>query len=405
MPKQNLTVLGLKLLLKKPGRHADGGGLYFRTVGQGKAYFVFRYRLNGVERETSLGPYPELGLEEARVKHAEMRKLVKVDKIDPLAKRRAAKTTPSGKPTFGAMADQHVETHEGSWRNPKHRRQWRMTLTEYCGPIRSKPVDEITTDDVLAVLRPIWNKIPESASRLRGRIEVVLDAARALKHIDENKANPARWKGHLDKLLPKPKKLSRGHHAAMPYADLPEFMARLQEVDSLGSRALRFTILTACRTSEVLKMRLDGEIDFDKAVWTIPKERMKMQREHIVPLSEPALAILKIQHAERGQNPHVFPGRPQKPLSTMSMAMMLRRLGETATVHGFRSSFRDWAAETGVAFEVAEQCLAHATGSAVVAAYLRSSLTERRRPVMAAWGAFVTGEAGDNVIELRRTGA
>jgi integrase len=228
----------------------------------------------------------------------------------------------------------------------------------------------------------------------------VLDAARARGHIEADRANPARWKGHLAKLLPKPKKLSRGHHAAMPYADLPAYMARLAEINSVASRALQLTILTACRTSEVLHMTFE-EFDLDKAVWTIPAKRMKMAKTHDVPLSDPAIAILRRQYDERGQNPHVFPGRPMRALSTMAMAMMLRRLDTPVTVHGMRSSFRDWAAETGVAFDVAEQCLAHATGSAVTRAYLRTSMLERRRPVLASWAQFVSGETGSNVIQLR----
>jgi integrase len=408
VPKQNLTVLGLKSLLKKTGRHADGGGLYFRVIGKGKAYFVFRYRLNGVERETSLGVYPELGLEEARVKHAAMRKLVKVDKIDPLAKRQAAKaalTAPGGKPTFGEVADRYLAVHEKSWRNPKHQRQWYMTLTEYCESIRSKPVDQITTDDVLGVLEPIWNTIPETASRLRGRIEAVLDAARARGHTDADKANPARWKGHLAKLLPKPKKLSRGHHAAMPYTELPAFMARLRLFDSVASRALQFTILNASRTSEVLGAPF-GEFHPDKALWSIDGERMKIKRAHDVPLSDQALAILRRQQEdherEGGSNPHVFPGRPMRPLSTMAMSMMLRRLGVPVTVHGFRSSFRDWAAEQGVAFELAEASLAHTIGSNVTRAYLRTSMLELRRPILQKWADYVTGSDADNVITLKR---
>ena len=408
MPKQNLTVLGLKSLIKKTGRHADGGGLYFRVIGktgEGKtnAYFVFRYRLNGIERETSLGVYPELGLEEARVKHAAMRKLVKVDKVDPLAKRQAAKAAlaaPSGKPTFGEVADRYLAVHETSWRNPKHQRQWSMTLTEYCQTIRSKPVDQIDTDDVLGVLEPIWPTIPETASRLRGRIERVLNAARARGYIGKDIANPARWKDHLDELLPKPKKLSRGHHAAMPYADLPSFMARLGEIDSVASRALQFTILTACRTSEVLHMTFDEVVG---ATWTIPAKRMKMGKPHDVPLSDAALTILRAQEAESGDsdNPYLFPGRPMRPLSTMAMSMMLRRLGVPVTVHGFRSSFRDWAAEQGIAFDLAEASLAHAIGSGVTRSYLRTSMLERRRPVLQSWANYVTGSA-DNVVALKR---
>ena len=403
---KKLTPTALKGLLKKTGRHSDGQGLYFRAVGDAKAYWVYRFRINGREREMSLGPYPEMTLAEARAKHAALRKTVITDGVDPLApKNKRAPKTSTGVPTFGAMADQHVETHEGAWRNAKHRRQWRTTLTQYCGLIRPMPVDEVGTDDVLAVLKPIWNTIPESASRLRGRIETVIDAARALGHIDANRANPARWKGHLDKLLPKPKKLSRGHHKALPYADLPELMARLGEIDTTASRALRFTILTASRTSEVLKMTF-VEIDFDKAVWTIPASRMKMARQHEVPLSDQAVAILRAQEAERGRNPHVFAGqRPRQPLSHMSMAMILRRRGVGVTVHGMRSSARSWMADTGVPFELAEACLAHQVGNAVVQAYQRSSMLERRRPIMSAWSAFVTGTDADNVVPIKRGAA
>jgi integrase len=400
-----LTARGVESRSRTKGRYGDGDGLFLRVMDPGRrVYWVYRYRVHGVERETSLGAYPEVSLADARAKHAAMRKTVVTDKVDPLAGRRNAKAAlnaQSGKPTFGEVADRYLAVHETSWRNPKHQRQWRMTLTEYCESLRSKPVDQIVTDDVLGVLEPIWNTIPETASRLRGRIEAVLDAARARGHIEADKANPARWKGHLAKLLPKPKKLSRGHHAAMPYAELPAFMARLAEIGNVASKALQLTILTACRTSEVLHMKFD-EVSFDRAVLIIPAERMKMKKPHDVPLSDPALAILRAQAAERGQNPHVFAGRPMRPLSTMAMSMMLRRLGVPVTVHGFRSSFRDWAAEQGVAFDLAEASLAHAIGSNVTRSYLRTSMLELRRPVLASWASFVTGEADSNVVPLRR---
>ena len=249
----------------------------------------------------------------------------------------------------------------------------------------------------------VMGQDPATASKLRGMIEVVIDAARALGHISADRANPARWRGHLDKLLPKPKKLTRGHHRAMAYSDLPEFMARLSEMPSPAARALRFTILTACRTSEALRMTWD-EVDFDKAVWTVPAGRMKMQREHTVPLSDPALAILRDQHEARGRNPYIFAGaRPRQPLTARSMPMLLRRLGVPVTVHGMRASFRMWAADVAHApFELAEAALAHAVGNQTVAAYQRSSMLERRRPLMQAWGDFVTGKTGDNVIPLKR---
>jgi integrase len=389
-------------LVKKPGRHSDGQGLFFRVLDANKAYFVYRYRVNHVERETSLGAFPELSLAEARERHAELRKRVKTDKIDPIAEKRALKASaakPSdAKPTFGAMADEFIAAHEPSWKNQKHVWQWKQTLGQYCAAIRDIPVDEIKTADVLAVLQPLWTRTPETGSRLRGRVEAVIDRARALGHIDADRANPARWKGHLDHLLPPAKKLGvRGHNAALPYDQLPEFMARLAEINTVASRALTFTILTCARTSEVLHATWD-EISFADAIWRVPASRMKMQKPHDVPLSEQALRLLGDQTTK---NPYVFPGRPRAPLSTMAMSMLLRRMGVDATVHGFRSSARSWMADQGVAFELAEACLAHTT-SGNVAAYQRSSLLAPRRPLMQSWSDFVTGKDNTNVVPLKR---
>jgi Arm DNA-binding domain len=247
-----LTNPGLKRLLEKPGRHGDGAGLYFPTLGGDKAYWVYRYCVGGRERAFSIGPYPEVSLAEARAKHTELRKRVVVDKTDPLAERRAARQVavlaPKAlKPSFGEIADAHVKTMGGQWKNAKHRAQWAMTLKEYCAPIRDTPVDQIDTQGVLLVLTQLWTEKPETASRLRGRIEAVLNRARALGLIDENRANPARWKGHLDQLLPNPKKVGqrRGHHAAMRYAEVPAFVATLKAAPGVAARALMFTILCA----------------------------------------------------------------------------------------------------------------------------------------------------------------
>ena len=387
---------GLKGLIEKPDRYPDGQGLFFKTLGQGRAYWTYRYRSGGKERETSLGPYPEITLEQARIKHADLRALV-LKGIDPVGDKRNAKAAVAAKadvPTFGMMADAYLKAHEAGWRNAKHRWQWRQTLTTYAAPIRDMPVDQIDAKAVLRVLEPIWNDIPESASRLRGRIEVVLASAQVAGHIDPDKPNPARWKNWLDHMLPKPKKLGvRGHHAAMPYADLPALMARLKETPGVASLALQFTILCALRTDETLGMPFD-EIDFERATLSIPAERMKMRKPHDVPLSDVALAILKTQHEARGRNAHVFPGgRPRQPLSAMAMAMLLRRMGvKDATVHGFRTSFRTWAGENGVEFETAERCLAHAVGNAASQAYNRTTLLERRRPIMSAWAAYICSE-------------
>jgi integrase len=400
-----LTPPSLRTLLKKPGRHSDGQGLFFRVLGDAKAYWVYRFRINGREREMSLSPYPELGLGEARRKHAELRAQV-LNGIDPLAYKHGAKSTvSSGVATFGEIANDYVETHEGAWRSAKHRRHWRMTLTEYCKPIWSKPVDQIATADVLACLKPLWTRTPETALRLRGRIETVIDAARALGHVPEDKANPARWKGHLDHLLPKRNKLDQAHHKALSYADVAELEKRLRAVDSMTALALEFVILTATRTGETLGAQW-REFDREAATWSIPASRMKMGREHCVPLSDRAIEILAEARRRARKEPEpdsfVFFGmRPKKPLSPMAMTMLLRRMNIDATVHGMRSAARSWMADQAIPFELAEACLAHQVGNAVVQAYQRSSMLERRRPIMSAWADFVTGKTADNVVPLR----
>jgi integrase len=403
-----LTSKGLAALMKKPPkRWPDGDGLFFRTAGQGKAYWTARYTVGRRERETSLGPYPEVGIDEARIKHLDLRGAL-ARKVDPVGKR-SAKTpssSPGGTPTFGMMADRYIATHEGGWKNSKHHQQWVMTLREYAKPIRDLPVDQIDAKAVLQVLEPKWRDAPETMSRLRGRIEVILASAQVAGWIDPDKTNPARWKNWLDHMLPAPKKIgTRGNHAAMDYRDLPAFMAKLGQTVGDSARALAFTVLTCARTSETLGMTWD-EADFETATWTVPKERMKMAKPHDVPLSDQAVAILHAQHATRGQNPYVFPGRPMRGLSNMSMAMLMRRLGAgDFTVQGMRSAAKSWMADQGVAFELAEAALAHQVGNAVVQAYQRSSMLERRRPVLQKWADFVTGTISDNVIELRKTGA
>jgi len=301
------------------------------------------------------------------------------------------------------MADKFIAAHEGGWRNRKHAQQWEATLRKHAAPLRDKPVDEINTGHVLACLSPIWSVVPETASRVRARIEAVIASAAVAGHIPEDRPNPARWANWLDLMLPNPRKVGkpRGNHKALDYRDLPAFMARLTGTDTVPARALQFTILTCARTGEALGMRWE-EVSFDKAVWTVPAWRMKMGKPHDVPLSDAALDILRSQEAARGKNPFIFAGRPQRPLSAMAMSMLLRRMKIEATVHGMRSAARSWMADQGVAFELAEAALAHMVGNAVVRAYQRSSMLERRRPVLAAWAAFVTGEADDNVVPLRR---
>jgi integrase len=306
-----LNPKGLKALLtKSPSRHADGDGLYFKTLGLGRAYWTFRYTVGGKGRETSLGPFPEVTLEEARIKHAELRAAV-LKKIDPRARGSAAR--PGAKPTFGQCADAYIRAHQTGWRNAKHGRQWSQTLTTHAADIRDTPVDQVDANAVRRVLEPIWNKTPETASRLRARIEAVLASAQVAGHIDPDKPNPARWKGWLDHMLPNPRRLgARGHHPALPYADVPAFMTLLAEIDTMAARALQFTILTVARSGETLGMTWD-EVDFDAATWVVPASRMKMGKEHAVPLSEQAVAILRAQEPERDKNPDIFAGRPQRP--------------------------------------------------------------------------------------------
>jgi integrase len=310
--------------------------------------------------------------------------------IDPIQAKRAAEAAEQApRYTFGTFADALVNEIEGGFRNAKHVAQWRMTLTTYCAPIRDKALDAITTDDVLAVLRPIWSTKAETASRLRGRIERVLDAARA--HGLRSGENPARWRGHLDHLLPKRQKLTRGHHAAMPYREVRAFIERLHRTGSVSALALEFLILAASRTGEVLGGRWN-EIDFENRVWTIPATRMKAGRAHRVPLTSRMLSILdRVRPFGDGLQSYIFPGRDVgKPLSNMALEMHLRRMKLEVTVHGFRSSFRDWAAEeTTFAREVAEAALAHVVGDMTERAYRRGDALERRRELAEAWASYI----------------
>jgi integrase len=309
-----------KVQTAKPGTYLDGQGLRLIVGASGGRKWVFRFMRRGRSQEMGLGG-AGLSLAVARERAADARRLLAAGQ-NPIDAARLAK---AGRPTFGQVADDFLSAKQSEWRNAKHRAQWEMTLQRYCVALRSRPVDEIDTTAVLEVLKPLWASIPETASRIRGRIEVVLDAARARGLIGQHEANPARWRGHLDKLLPKRQKLTRGHHAAMPFADVPEFMARLRQRDAMAALALEFTILTAARTSEAIGARWD-EIDLNQNIWTVPATRMKGGRAHRVALSRRALAILeKLNTARTGE--HVFPGqRPGTPLSGMAMTMILRRI-------------------------------------------------------------------------------
>jgi integrase len=404
---KRLTASALDGLLKKTGRHGDGQGLFFRVIGKGRAYFCYRYRFKGREREVSIGPYPEWSLAKARVEHTRLRNSVLVNKIDPLAKKQADKEADkpkTGAPTFGEMADEYLKANEGKWRSAIHRRQWRNTVRDYCTDIRDLPVNEIDTAAVLRVLTPIWDKTPETASRLRGRIESVLAAAQVDGHIEENRPNPARWKNWLNKKLPDPTKLvagRRGHYPAMPYEEVPAFVARLKDVEGTAAKALMLAILTAKRSSEVLEAPWD-EFDLDKALWVIPKERMKKAKsDHREPLTAAALDILKPLHAARGENPYVFAGTlPRRPINELSLTRVMAKLDAYPyTPHGFRSTFRDWAGdETTFPREVIEAALAHAVGNQTEAAYRRRDALEKRRELMAAWATYLNAEPSAKVV-------
>lgn len=380
--------------LKKPGRHADGGGLYLSISPDGSRrrwVYLFRWREPG---QTGAGKLREMGLGSASaVSLARARELATAARahvangVNPLAVRDVEHV--KRVPTFSEMADEVVSSLETGWKNAKHRDQWRMTLTRYCEPIASVPVDQVTTEQVLAILKPLWTKVPETASRLRGRIEKVLDAARAKGH--RTAENPARWRGHLDHLLPRRQKLTRGHHKALPYQEVPAFIARLHQRGSVGALCLEFAILTAARSGEAMGAAWN-EIDLDRGIWTVPKERMKAGREHRVPLAGRAREILAgLRAAAQGE--FVFPGsKPGRPLSTMTLEMLLRRMKVDATVHGFRSTFRDWAAEqTSVPREVAEAALAHTNKDKVEAAYFRTDLFQKRQDLMQSWADFCGG--------------
>ncbi len=394
-----------KVETAKPGQYGDGAGLYLIVSASGARKWVFRFTFAGKVRNAGLGSADAVSLAQARQMALEGRQMVAAGK-NPIDEKREAKKAEAGKPTFGDVADALIAAKEAEWRNEKHKAQWRMTLDVYAAPLRSRPVDEIDTEAVLDILQPIWLEKPETASRLRGRIETVLDAARAKGHIPRNEANPARWRGHLDKLLAKRPKLSRGHHAALPYDDVPAFMASLHEREALAALALELAILTACRTSEVLAAEW-SEFDLEKKIWTVPASRMKAGRPHRVPLSSRAFAIVeKLAEARTGK--FVFPGqRPNRPLSGMAMTMVLRRMKiEGATVHGFRSAFRDWAGnETHFAREIAEAALAHVIGDKAEQAYRRSDALEKRRALMEAWAQFCEPDAGGKIIKLRPGGA
>lgn len=395
MPKKlNNALTALAVKNTKPGRHADGGGLHLLVKESGARSWVYRFMLNGKSRDIGLGAAGTGGvsLAEARDARDALRLKVKAG-IDPLEERQqeAAKALATAQAervagiTFKAVAEAYMSTNEGSWRNDKHRQQWRNTLATYVYPVVGElPVGEVRTPHVLKILEPIWKDKAETASRIRGRMETILDAAKARGYREGE--NPARWRGHIAQILPARSRLTRGHHKAMPYEAIPEFVRALHDREAVAALALEFTILTAARTGEVIGANWD-EVDLEKAIWTIPANRMKAGREHRVPLSPRAAEILLSTRILRKD--WLFPATNGGTMSGMAMSMVLRRMKVDVTVHGFRSGFRDWCAEcTSYAHEVAEMALAHTIGNKVERAYRRGDLFDKRRRLMDDWATY-----------------
>ena len=434
MPRKVHNALSpLTVKSAKPGRYADGGGLYLLVKASGARSWVFRATIAGKVRDVGLGAAAgpnavtladarELARDKAREAAAGEVPVSDRRKRERQAKAAEQEAKVRGT-TFRDAASAYIALNESGWKNDKHRAQWRSTLEAYAYPhFGDLPVCDIGAEHVMAALKPIWSEKPETASRLRGRIENILDAAK-VEGLREGE-NPARWRGHLDKVLPPAAKAKKrrnaklgksGHHEAMPYANVPAFMAALAQPEGIGAKALEFTVLTATRTGETIGATW-REVDLSKATWTIPADRMKAEAEHSVPLSPRAVEILKeVQPLAKGRSDApLFPSTHGGALSNMAMLMQLRRLVPAAkdaprlTVHGFRSSFRDWAAEcTGFAHEVCEMALAHTIGNKAEAAYRRGQLFDKRRKLMDAWATYCAsdGAAGAKVTPIRRAKA
>ena len=410
MPRLAVPLTALRVKNAKAGRYGDGHGLFLLVRPNGTRFWIFRYRIAGRLREMGLGSADLFPLADARQRAGDLFRKVKLG-TDPLAERDAEKAKAGAAITFGEVADHYIAAHEAGWRNAKHRQQWRNTIDTYAAPILGTlAVAAIDTGAVMRVMEPIWRDKPETASRLRGRIESVLDFATARGWRSGD--NPARWRGHLDNLLPAKSKVARvEHHAALPWREIGAFMTDLGTQEGVAALALRFTILTAARTGEAVGACW-SEIDLQEKVWTVPGDRMKAGREHRVPLSTGALAVLteaaKLR-TDRASDAPVFPGaKAGKPLSNMALLMLLRRMQRgDLTAHGFRSTFRDWCGEsTNHPREVAEQALAHTLSDKVEAAYRRGDMMEKRRRLMEDWAGFCARPVPvGEVVPIRGAGA
>ncbi|MET0106310.1 MAG: integrase arm-type DNA-binding domain-containing protein [Sedimenticola sp.] len=377
--------------LTKPGKHADGNNLYLDIKERGTKSWIFRYQLHGKRHEMGLGAYPLITLKQARETASDYRKLLSKG-TDPKGHRDSqAHISRSGNIwTFDRCSAAYIEDHRTAWKNAKHTSQWTNTLKTYASPTIGKlPVNQVDIELVIKILKPIWTTKPETASRVRQRIEKVL--AWAIVHRHREGPNPATWRGNLDNALPKPSKLKQvKHHSALPYSQISGFMTGLRKKNSQSAKALQLTILSGCRTSEVLNAKWD-EFDLSRKIWTIPADRMKSRREHRVPLSGQVTELLKNMDKESGSN-WLFPGRKGEPISNMAMLNLLKKqMGCTdLTVHGFRSTFRDWAAEVSHhPREIAEAALAHVLTNQTEAAYQRGDLLEKRRTMMQEWADFI----------------
>ncbi len=390
---------------KRPGRYPDGGGLYLRVTEASTKSWVFRYTRQGKARDMGLGAVPDVTLAKARKLAAEARELLR-DGLDPIDTRTGTRSTTraarASAVTFQQCAEHYIEAKRAGWKNAKHAAQWGATLAQYAYPIIGNlSVADVTLPHILKIIEPIWTTKTETASRLRGRIQSVLDYATARGYRTGD--NPARWTGHLKELLPAPGKVAKvEHHAALPWQEVGAFMAELRQQAGLGARALELAILTAARSGEV-RGATWAEVDPVQAVWTIPAGRMKARKEHRVPLSAQAVALLRTLPRIDG-NDLLFPNTKGAPLSDMTLGAVLKRTGRAFTTHGFRSTFRDWAGEcTAYPREVIEHALAHQLKDKAEAAYARGTLFEKRRRLMDEWATFCTVAAPvADVVPLRR---
>jgi integrase len=389
--------------LRTPGKYADGHGLFLHVVTAEKRYWIFRYQRDGRERVMSLGSADDVSLADARKLHAKERAILLAG-TDPLAERERAKDERRRQAhTFAEVAEICITSHQAGWRAPRNPEHWRHSLRDYALPkFGNKPIAEVGIEDVLKALKPIWATKNQTASKLRGRLEVIIGYVIAMGWREG--PNPALWRGGLKALLPAPSKVHTvEHHTALDWREAPALMAALRAQETgIGGLALAFLILTACRNAEV-RGATWSEVDLEQRAWTIPATRMKAGKMHRVPLSEPAMELL--HGLVRTEEPLVFFGlRAGVPVGSTTMRSALRRLGHAGlTVHGFRSTFRDWCADTGKAADIAEAALAHATGNAVVQAYARSDLFERRRALMDAWASYLMKPPAE-VVPLRAAG-